>query len=130
MARPTSPTLTEAELRLMKVLWQRGSATTAEITEALAEGDVELAGSTVRTMLGILEGKGYLESTVEGRTRRYRPVVSRKEARRSALNYFLSRFFDGSREELLLNLLGDEEVSDEELARLRELVLEEAGDGE
>ncbi|MQA89833.1 MAG: BlaI/MecI/CopY family transcriptional regulator [Gemmatimonas sp.] len=128
MARPTSPTLTEAELRLMKVIWHRGKSTTSEIGSVLAERDIELAGSTIRTILGILEDKGYLTSTVRGRSRVYRPLVTRSEARRSALHYFLTRFFDGSREELLLNLLGDEDVDDEELARLKELVLEEGRD--
>jgi BlaI family transcriptional regulator, penicillinase repressor len=114
----------------MKVIWQRGTASTSDISAALAERDVELAGSTVRTILGILEEKGYLASTVEGRSRVYQALVTRSEARRSALQYFLTRFFDGSREELLLNLLGDEEVDDEELARLKDLVLEEGRDAD
>lgn len=126
MARPTTPTLTEAELRLMKVIWRRGKGTSADLVSELADRDVELAASTVRTILGILEEKGYLISEKVGRARSYRPLVSRNEARKEALRYFLSRFFDGSREELLLNLLGDEDVSDDELTRLRKLVEEES----
>jgi predicted transcriptional regulator len=124
MARPTSPTLTEAELRLMKVLWARGPSTTTEVVATLAAAEVELAESTVRTILGILREKGYVEATARGRARLYRVMVSRGEARRSALRHLVSRFFDDSREELVLNLLADEEVDDAELARLRKLIQE------
>lgn len=114
----------------MKVLWQLGTATTAEISTALADRDVELAGSSIRTILGILEEKGAVSSIVDGRSRVYRPLTTRSEARRTALDYFLSRFFDGSREELLLNLIEDEDVGDEELAKLKQLVLEEGRDAD
>lgn len=125
MARSASTTLTEAELRLMKVLWEQGPLTPAEMGEAL-EGEVSLAESTVRTMLGILREKGYVETTPRGRALVYRPVVERSEARRQALRHLMSRFFDGSPEELVLNLLSDEELDAEEVARLRKLV----GEGE
>ncbi|MEX2570367.1 MAG: BlaI/MecI/CopY family transcriptional regulator [Gemmatimonadota bacterium] len=130
MARPTTPTLTEAELRLMKVLWDRGACSTSDVTETLSEQDVELTGSSVRTMLRILEQKGYVRSTRQGRAREYRPIVTRVEARRRALQYFLSRFFDGSREALLLNLLEDDEVEEAELERLKELLSAGGGDAE
>ncbi len=123
MPRPTSPTLTEAELRLMKVLWERGPSTAGEVIAALAD-EVSLAESTVRTMLGILKDKGYVDSTPRGRAFVYHPLVGQVEARRSVIQYLLSRFFDGSREELVLNVLNDKDVDAEEIARLRRLIQE------
>lgn len=121
MARNPSSTLTEAELRLMKVLWQEGPLTPGEMAGAL-EGEVSLAESTVRTMLGILREKGYVEARPRGRAFVYHPVVERSEARRQALRQLMSRFFDDSPEELVLNLLSDEELDADEVARLRRLV--------
>lgn len=121
MARTPSSTLTEAELRLMKVLWKRGPSSAPEVVEAL-EGEVSLAESTVRTMLGILREKGYVEAQPRGRAQVYHPLVERSEARRQALRQLMSRFFDDSPEELVLNLLGDEQLDADEVARLRKLV--------
>jgi predicted transcriptional regulator len=123
VVRPVSPTLTEAELRLMKVLWERGPSTVGEVVNALAD-EVTLAESTVRTMLGILKDKGYLRTTRRGRAAVYHPLVDRGEARRSIARYVIDRFFDGSARELVLNLLNDEELDEQEIARLRQLIQE------
>lgn len=123
MARPVSPTLTEAELRLMKVLWDRGASTTGEVVDALAD-EVALAESTVRTMMGILRDKGYVRATRRGRALVYHPLVDQTQAQRGALRHLISRFFDGSPSQLVLNLLGDEEIDEEEVERLRQLVQE------
>jgi BlaI family transcriptional regulator, penicillinase repressor len=123
MARPVSPTLTEAELRLMKVLWERGASTTSEVVDAVAD-EGPLAESTVRTMFGILRDKGYVRTTTRGRALVYHPLVDRGEARRSVVRYLINRFFDGSPEELVLNLLEDEELDEEEVARLRRMIQE------
>lgn len=109
----------------MKVLWHGGPQTTGEIVAALAAEGVELADSTVRTMLGILRDKEQVVAEPEGRGYRYRAVVSRVAARRSALRHLVSRFFDDSREELVLNLLSDEELDEAELARLRRMIQED-----
>src|SRR5690606_17104564 len=123
MARPVSPTLTEAELRLMKVLWDRGASTTGEVVDALAD-EVALAESTVRTMMGILRDKGYVRATRRGRALVYHPLVDQTQAQRGALRHLISRFFDGSPSQLVLNLLGDEEIDEEEVERLRQLAQE------
>lgn len=125
MARPASATLTDGELRLMRVLWDRGPSTASEVTGALAEGGVSLAESTVRTLLGILRDKGYVAADGRNRGRAHRAVVGREQARRQALHHLLDRFFDDSREELVLTLIRDEGVSPKELARLRRIVLED-----
>jgi predicted transcriptional regulator len=123
MARPVSPTLTEAELRLMKVLWERGPSAVSEVVAALP-GEATLAESTVRTMLGILKEKGYLRTTMRGRAAVYHPLVDRAEARRSVARYVIDRFFDGSARDLVLNILKDEELDEEEIERVRRLIEE------
>ena len=123
MGRKKSPTLTDAELRLMEVLWERGEATVGEVTEALPKRP-SLAYSTVLTTLRILEQKGYLRHGRRGRAFVYRPTVGRDEARRSAIRYVLSRFFENSPELLLVNVLENEKLDAEELARLRRMIEE------
>jgi len=127
LPRKRSPQLTEAELRLMDVLWDRGSATVAEVTEALPK-ELGLAYNTVLTTMRILEEKGYLTHTKadEGRAFVYRPVVGREEASRSAVRYLVSRFFRDSPELLVLNLLENEQIGEAEMQRIRQLIGEES----
>lgn len=121
MARKRSPTLTEAELRLMKVLWERGPSTVSEVLESLPDR-VSLAYSTVRTTLRILEEKGYVRHSTRGRAFVYHTLVDRGEARRSATQYIISRFFNNSPELLVLNVLENEDIEEADLERLRQLV--------
>ena len=120
MARKKSPTLTEAEYRLMDILWTRGSATVAEVTESL--GDPPLAYNTVLTTMRILEQKGYVRHKAVGRAFVYKAAVEREDAQRSVVQHVMSRFFNNSPRELVLNLLESEHIDDDELARLRELI--------
>ena len=124
MARKKSQDLTEAELRLMDVIWRKGSATVAEVAEALPK-PLGLAYNTVLTTMRILEDKGYVRHTNEGRAFLYHPVVGQKEASRNAVRRLLSRFFRDSPEELVLNLLEHEELSEQELTRIRKRISEE-----
>jgi predicted transcriptional regulator len=126
MARKKSPTLTEAELRLMDVLWARGDATVSEVVEAL--GDPPLAYNTVLTTLRILEKKGYVKHRAVGRAFAYSPKVGRDEARANVIDYVVSRFFDNSPRELMLKLLDADRLDDAEAARIRAL-LERHADG-
>jgi predicted transcriptional regulator len=123
LARKKSPNLTEAELRLMDVIWEKGEATVSEVAEALPR-ELGLAYNTVLTTMRILEEKGFLRHTKskEGRAFVYRAVVGRDEASRTALRYLVSRFFRNSPELLVLNLLEDEELSRKELGRIRALL--------
>lgn len=116
-----SNTLTPAELRLMKVLWDRGESTVAEMVTAIAD-DGELAYTSVLTTIRILETKGYVSHRQEGRAFLFSSSVGEQEAGRSEVRQVLSRFFGNSRERLLLSLLGDEEISSEELKRLKEAI--------
>jgi predicted transcriptional regulator len=123
MARKESTVLTEAELRLMEVLWQRGPSTVNEVLEALP-AEPPLAYNTVLTTLRILEDKGYLEHEKDGRAFVYAPTVERDKARQSALRMLLSRFFDNSAEQLVLNLLKSEKLSSLEIRRLKKMIEE------
>lgn len=120
MARKKSLILTEAELRLMDVLWQRGPATVAEVTEALPPPP--LAYNTVLTTMRILEQKGYVSHKEDGRAYVYNPLVKRDEAAKSAVGHLVSRFFGNKSTALALRLVEEERPSDEELRRLKKLI--------
>ena len=121
MARKKSVNLTDAELRLMEVVWQRSPATVADVAEAVPQ----LAYSTVLTTLRILEEKGYLSHTKEGRAFVYAPVVDRTEASRSAVRHLVSRFFGNRADLLVQNMIEDEAISTDELESLKRLISEE-----
>jgi predicted transcriptional regulator len=121
MPRKRSNTLTEAELRLMKILWQCGECTVADLVAAIPAGDT-LAYTSVLTTIRILETKGYVRHRQEGRAFLYTASVVEQEASRSEVQHMLSRFFGNSRERLLLSLLEDEEITPEELQRMKEAI--------
>ena len=118
-----SITLTPAELRLMRVLWSKGESTVADMVSATAE-EGSLAYTSVLTTIRILESKGYVTHRQEGRAFLYSSCIGEQEASRSEVRHVLQRFFGNSREKLLLSLLGDEELSPEELRRLKEAIAE------
>lgn len=119
---PTKPTtLTEAELRLMDVLWQKGSATVQEMLKGLP-GQPTPAYNTVLTIVRILERKGFVRHQKQGRAFVYSPVVERQEATRSEIRRLLQRFFQNSHELLVLNILEDQDLDAAELKRLREML--------
>ena len=116
-----SQTLTEAELRIMNVLWPLGSGTVQQVLEALP-GKPELAYNSVLTTIRILEKKGYIKHVKDGRAHVYVPVVAQQEASRSEIRHLVSRFFKNSHEQLVLNILEDRGLDPEELKRLREML--------
>lgn len=123
-----SITLTEAELRLMRLLWIRGESAVSDLVQALPD-EAPLAYTTVLTTVRILEKKGYVVHRQEGRAFLYSPCVAEHEARRSEVRHVLQRFFGNSRERLLLSLLGDADVTPEELERLKQAIAETPVDG-
>jgi predicted transcriptional regulator len=116
-----SITLTEAELRLMRVLWLRGESAVAEVVAAIAD-ETPLAYNSVLTTIRVLERKGYVTHRQEGRAFLYSPSIAQIEASRSEVRHMLQRFFGNSRERLLLSLLGDDDISPDELKRLKETI--------
>lgn len=114
-----SATLTEAELRIMKVLWGNGSGTVQQVVDWLPS---TLAYNSVLTTIRILERKGHVRHVKESRAHIYEPIIGREEATRSEIRHLVSRFFRNSHEALLLNLLQDEEIDAGQLERLREIL--------
>jgi predicted transcriptional regulator len=123
MPRPKSLTMTDGELRLMRVLWDKGEATVGEVVEALKTRP-KPAYNTVLTLLRIMERKGYVTHRKDGRAFIFRPKVDRADASRSALHTLVNRFFDGSPRLLMLNLLEDAQLSPEVLKHLKDRIEE------
>lgn len=121
MARKRSVPLTEAEQRLMEVVWSRGPVTVSDVVEALPS-ESPLAYTSVQTMMKILEQKGYVRHREAGRAFLYSAVVERNDAARTALTYVMQRFFGGSPERLTLNLVEDERLTIEQLDNIRALI--------
>jgi BlaI family penicillinase repressor len=117
-----SGTLTEAELRIMNVLWVKGSGTVQQVLDSITETPT-LAYNSVLTTIRVLERKGYLEHLKDGRAHVYTPLVGRTEATRSEIRHLVSRFFRNSHEQLVLNLLEDQGIGQEEIRRLREMLV-------
>jgi predicted transcriptional regulator len=113
--------LTDAEARIMAVLWERRAATVADVVAAL-KGRRAVSYSTVQTMLRILESKGYVSHEKVNRAFTYRPIVNQRQARRRALRHLVSRLFDDSPSLLVLNILDDERIDRDELARVKKLI--------
>lgn len=110
---------TERELDIMAVLWERGASTVAEVRAALAD---PLSHNTVATMLTILENKGHVRHTEEGRAFRYAPLVDREEAGASAFTRLIDTIFGGSAELFLTHFVRERRLSKDEIARLRKLL--------
>ena len=119
MPRISTEMLTEREAQIMDVLWKLGTALADEVRAALP-GDPH--DSTVRTLLRILETKGYVIHDVRGKSYIYRPAVERAQAQRSALRNFLGRLFGGSAEDLVLRLIEDEVLTPAQLEQIRKSV--------
>jgi BlaI family transcriptional regulator, penicillinase repressor len=123
MPRKPSPALTDAEARVMAVLWQLETATVGDVVAALAP-ERTVSYSTVQTILRILEDKGYVAHDKVARAFIYRPVVDERQARRRALRHLATRLFNGSPSLLVMNVLHDEEMDPAELQRLKKLIEE------
>jgi BlaI family transcriptional regulator, penicillinase repressor len=123
--RKQSETLTEAELRIMNVLWLKGFGTVQEILDSLTQKPA-LAYNSVLTTIRVLERKGYVKHSKDGRAHVYAALVGRKEVTRSEIRHLVGRFFKNSHEQLVLNILEEQGIDAEELTRLREM-LERSG---
>jgi predicted transcriptional regulator len=120
MPRKQSLVLTDHELRLMKVLWERGRATVGDVVDALLPP--LLAYSTVLTTLRTLEQKGYIVHEEDGRAYVYRPLVARDQAAQSAVSHVLDRFFGSSPGALAVSLLDDTRLSDDDVIKIKRLL--------
>jgi BlaI family penicillinase repressor len=116
MARPTAATLTGREAQVMDAVWRLGEATADQVRAALPQ---PLHDSSVRTILRVLEAKGYLRHEVCGKAYVYAAKVGRAKAQGRALRDLLARFFGGSAEDLVLRLIDEERLTPEQLDEIR-----------
>lgn len=113
--------LTDREADVIQVLWDHGPSLVAEVRERLQD---ELAYTTVLTVLRTLEAKGYVSHDEEGRGHRYRASVKQQTAQKSALQHLTDKLFKGSAELLLTQLVSDQKLTPEQMARMRQLLAE------
>jgi predicted transcriptional regulator len=121
MPRRKTPTLTEAELKVMDMVWKLGEATVNDVASA-QRGPHPLAYNTILTTMRILEKKGYLRHEKNGRAHVYRPIVDRQQARSKAVRQMVKSFFDDSPGLLMMNLLKNEDLTSEERDRLKQML--------
>jgi predicted transcriptional regulator len=125
MARPAAKELTERELEVMHVFWKRGELTANEVRDHLADQGLDLAYVTVANLVRILVEKGFLEQTNAERPFQYRPVREFQDVSRSLVRDLLQKVFLGSREELLVQILGNKKLTAKERGVLEQILKEQ-----
>ncbi len=122
MARPKAKELTERELEVMHVFWERGESTAAEIRDDLEQQGRELAYTTVATLVRILLEKGFLTQTSQERPFRFKPARTYEEVSGSLLGDLVQKVFAGSRMQLLMRLFEQKTLSPSAQTRLQEIL--------
>ena len=125
MARPAEKELTQRELEVMHVFWKRGELTATEARDQLATQGLDLAYVTVANLVRILVEKGFLEQTNAERPFQYRPVRAFQEVSRRLVRDLVQRVFLGSREELLVQVLGNKKLTAKERLVLEQILKEQ-----
>jgi len=110
---------TDREADVMRVLWDRGPSSVAEVRDALTD---DLAYTTVLTILRVLEGKGYVDHEEQGRSYRYFAAVQEQAAQKSAVRHLTSKLFKGSSELLFAHLVSDQKLTPEQVRRIKHLL--------
>ena len=116
-------TLTEQELEIMKVVWEKKTATVRDVYEALLQRKA-VAYTTVSTMMNILEAKGHLVKKPEGRAYVYEPSQAQAQVISGMVREFVDRVFDGAAQALLLNLIKERKLSKSDLEEISRLIQE------
>jgi BlaI family penicillinase repressor len=119
--RPKSPTLTEQELEIMKIIWARDRATVRDVYEAMLERR-KIAYTTVMTMMNILEQKKYLRKSAEDRAHIYRPAKPKQQVIKGMVREFVDRVFNGSAEPLLVHLIEDRKLTNKDLDEIARMI--------
>jgi predicted transcriptional regulator len=112
-----SGSLTPLELQIMHVLWREGASNVLHVQKNLPD-DLELAYTTVQTMLNILQRKGRVKRTLKGRAYEYRAVISKETILKQAVRDLVERLFGGSSEELVMSLIKSRQIDVERIAEL------------
>jgi BlaI family penicillinase repressor len=123
IVKPRKETLTDQELEIMKVVWKRDSSTVRDVYEELLRHR-KIAYTTVMTMMGILEQKGHLTRSPDGRAYVYRPAQPKAKVVGNMVQDFVKRVFDGSAEPLLVHLVENKELDEEQLKEIERLLKE------
>jgi BlaI family penicillinase repressor len=118
----TEQTLTPLELEIMNILWETGSAN-VQTVQARIQGR-ELAYTTIQTMLNVLHRKGKVKRQLKDRAFVYRPVLSRQSAVKQAVGEMLDRFFGGSADGLVMNLVETRQLTPEKLERIQKMLVQ------
>ena len=121
MARKQSATLTDAENRIMEVLWQEGEASVQNVVDILSS-EKKQAYTTIQTFLGILKDKGFVDTRKEGRAFLYRPLISRADARTKAIKHLIGSAFGGSTSALAQHLLRESDIDENEISVLEQAI--------
>jgi predicted transcriptional regulator len=122
--RAKSPTLTEQELEIMKIVWERGTATVRDVYEVLLQRR-KIAYTTVMTMMKILEQKKYLRKKQDDRAYVYRPTQPKNHVIKGMVREFVNRVFNGSAEPLLVHLIEDQRLSGKDLEEIARMIRKE-----
>jgi predicted transcriptional regulator len=126
---PETYQLTELQIAIIRVLWDRGQATVAEICQALRE-ERGLAPTTIATLLTRLQKRGVVSHTTRQRQFVYRAEVTESEVQRSMVSDLTERLFDGDVAALMTHLLSGREVSSGDMDRIKQLITEHEAGGE
>jgi len=125
MARPAASELTQRELEVMHVFWRHGQLSAADARDRLAVQGVDRAYVTVANLVRILVEKGFLEATNDERPFQYRPARGFQEVSRNLVKELVQRVFHGSREELLVQILGQKKLTAKERAAVEQILKEQ-----
>jgi predicted transcriptional regulator len=121
--RPKTPTLTPQELEIMKIVWERKTATVRDAYETLRERR-KIAYTTVMTVMKILEEKGYLKKRLDQRAHVYQAALPKNRVIKDMVREFVNRVFNGSAEPLLVHLVKDRHLSEKDLRVLARMIRE------
>jgi predicted transcriptional regulator len=124
MARLPAKELTERELQIMHVFWRRGEITSQDVQDELTASGLDLAYTTVATLVRILVDKGHLQITHHERPFRYQATQPYEKVSGRLLTDLVERVFHGSRKQLLLRLMEDKPLPKKERAALEKLLQE------
>jgi len=127
MARRPSPTLTEVELEILRVLWDRGSSTVREVHEALRR-QRDTGFSTTLKMMQVMTAKGLLLKDDDQRPQVYRPAITQEQAQTQFVDDLIQRVFGGAADKLILRAVSSHHVSRQDLEQIRKLLKKLEGD--
>jgi BlaI family penicillinase repressor len=120
---------TDAELAILRVLWQRGPSTVRQVHEALGR-DRETGYTTVLKLMQIMNEKGLVERDESERTHVYHARLTEEQTQQRLVNDLLEKAFGGSASQLVMRALSAREASADELAEIRRLLDEMEGGGQ